>query len=380
MTEDIDYLVQWIDEVLATINELNVKKSSADILVFMIGTTSQDTGYGRPYLTPIRRASNSFVFGSIVYTQTQAILLSNKIDGKVDFIFVDAEKKLLVNNNPDHSPFDYFKITHLNLNNTQIVEYGNISSVCSKIIKSSQMFAYKGNDISVDATWLFLIEKFRELSGMKILIYGAGNIGCKLALKLVECGCNVIVISRNLRKTQNIMDSLNIIKNRGALSSIVVSDDPVTSSDGVNVIIGCTNSEPIITEMMIERMSKEGVVIDIGKGTIFQSAIEFCNKQGIEAWRLDITAIIKSLISSSASMKNILSNSFGRREILDGIYVVSGGYIGSKYDIIVDSFLKPKVIFGVCESSGRMFFDLDEFAQKNLSLVEEFIKENNYSK
>tara|TARA_B110000003_G_scaffold100452_1_gene102734 strand:+ start:891 stop:2033 length:1143 start_codon:yes stop_codon:yes gene_type:complete len=380
MQENNDYLVQWIDEIKVTINDLNAKKSSSDILVFMIGNTSQDIGDGRPYITPIRKISNGFVFGSIVYSQTQAILLSKKIDGHVDYIFVDSEKKLPVNNNPDHSPLEYFEITDSNLDKNRMVEYGNISSVCSNIIQRSHMFTYKGNDITVDATWLFLIERFRELSGMKILIYGAGNIGNKLGLKLVECGCDVIFISRDLLKTEAIIDSLNKIKNCGVISSITASIDPEISSQDVDAIIGCTNTGPVITDKMIENMNNDGVVIDIGKGTIFQSAIDVCNKNGVETWRLDITAIINSLILSSTSMQSVLRSSFGRREIVDSVYVVSGGFIGSKYDIVVDSYLQPKTIFGICESSGKMFFDLDELAKKNLELVEEFIKENNRAK
>ena len=46
MQENIDYLVQWIDEIRLTIKNLNFKKSSKDILVFMIGNTSQDIGDG----------------------------------------------------------------------------------------------------------------------------------------------------------------------------------------------------------------------------------------------------------------------------------------------------------------------------------------------
>ena len=128
MQEDINHLIKWIDEIQEIINDLNTKKDSSDILVFMIGNTSQDTGDGRPYLTPIRELSNGFVFGSIVYSQTQAILLSTKIDGLVDYIFVDSEKKLPINKSPDHSPFKYFGIEWFNLNKNRTVEYGNISS------------------------------------------------------------------------------------------------------------------------------------------------------------------------------------------------------------------------------------------------------------
>ena len=73
-------------------------------------------------------------------------------------------------------------------------------------------------------------------------------------------------------------------------------------------------------------------------------------------------------------MKNLLRSSFGRREIAEDTYIVSGGFIGSKYDIIVDSYLEPKTIFGVCEGSGKIFFDLDKQAQTKLDFVKDLIK------
>ena len=374
MREDLDHLRGWIDEILSTIDELNRKKNDSDILVFMIGNTSQNIGKGRPYITPIREISNGYVYGTIVYSQTQAIILSKMIDGHVDFIFIDSEKKLPVNNQPDHTPFEYFKLDDLNLNKNGLIEYGNISSVCSNVIKKSHMFGYKGNDITVDTTWLFLIEKFRELSGKKILLYGSGNIGNKLALKLVECGCDVVVVTRNPLQSKQITESLNQIKSRSVLSSITVSEKPRDAAYDVDAIIGCTNAEPVIDEIMINNMNSNGVVIDIGKGTIFQDAIDLCNKNGIETWRLDITAIINSLVSSSTSMQNLLRDSFGRRELIDDVYVVSGGFIGSKYDIIVDSYIEPKTVIGVCKGSGKIFFDLDKLAEEKLEVVEEFIK------
>ncbi|SVA88996.1 uncharacterized protein METZ01_LOCUS141850 [marine metagenome] len=373
MREDLNHLKQWVDEILSTIKKLNLKKNKSEILVFMIGNTSQDLGEGRPYITPIRKLSNGYVFGSIVYSQAQAIILSAAIDGQVDFIFVDTEKKLPINKKPDHAPLEHFGMKHLNLNPRGLVEYGNISSVCSDVIKKSHMFAYKGNDMTIDTTWLFLIEKFRELSGKKILVFGAGNIGNKLALKLVECGCDVVLVTRKFSKSTNISKSLNKIKSQSVLSSISISDNPYDASFNVDAIIGCTNTEPVIDMQMIDNMSDEGAVIDIGKGTIHQDAIDLCNQKGIDIWRLDITAIVSSLISSSTSMQNLLNDSFGRKRLVDDVYIVSGGFMGSKYDIIVDSYTDPTSIIGVCKGSGKVFFDLDDVAKKKLEIVEKYI-------
>ena len=44
------------------------------------------------HITPMRKISNAYIIGSIVFTQAQAVVLSALLDGKVDYIFLDAEK------------------------------------------------------------------------------------------------------------------------------------------------------------------------------------------------------------------------------------------------------------------------------------------------
>ena len=169
-------------------------------IIFTIGNTADWNKNSKPYLTPVRKIDSAYVFGIIIYTQCQSIIISSIVDGKVDYIFVDAEKKLPLLKNPDYTALKLF-----NIKQSDIViskhEYGNISSICNNFIKLSRLHLYKGNDLTVETTWTFLVNFFKELSGKKFVIVGTGNIGSKLALKLVESGANITLIPKKNSKS-----------------------------------------------------------------------------------------------------------------------------------------------------------------------------------
>ena len=148
-------------------DNLNTLKKGSAKTVFTIATTSKKEA--EPYLTPIRRSDLFSVCGCVIFEQSILKEIVEIIDGQVDYIFVDSEKKIPVT-------------IHPKLN---VVETGNLSKVCFQEIKKSRILEYKPNDITVNATWSFLSQKLNFLSGKKVSILGSGNIGSKLALKLV---------------------------------------------------------------------------------------------------------------------------------------------------------------------------------------------------
>ena len=60
---------------------------------FFIGNTAKIDSYGL-YFTPIRNPSIMVAGGVIVYSEKQAIDVAKAVDGKVQYILVDAEKKI----------------------------------------------------------------------------------------------------------------------------------------------------------------------------------------------------------------------------------------------------------------------------------------------
>ena len=90
-------------------------------------------------------------------------------DGKVDYIFVDAEKKLEMSLNNDSNVLEYFGIfSNLLTKNIKHIEYGNISAACIHVVKKSIFHEYKPNDLTVEAAWTFISNHFKGLSGKKM--------------------------------------------------------------------------------------------------------------------------------------------------------------------------------------------------------------------
>ena len=292
---------------------------------FMIGTTSAQENSQTPYGMPVRQAESWVLFGVVVFSQTQAIVAAHLIDGLADTIFVDSEKKLPVRFEPDHSLLLKYGLTTPSLNAD--VEFGNISSACFQIIRKSEYHKYKANDLTVDAVFYYLSLFFGELSGKKIVIFGTGNTGNKLALKLVEAGANIFMCSSRPQRANVVIDALNQIKSRFALSNISLAYEPLFAAHDADAIVGCTTSIPVITEEMVTVMKRSGIVIDLGKGTIFPKTVNVCNELGIRTWLVDIYATIIGMVIGNTATKRLVTEIAGRKEVDNGLFFVAGGIL-----------------------------------------------------
>ncbi|MGA1197626.1 MAG: hypothetical protein ACO36I_14135, partial [Candidatus Latescibacterota bacterium] len=107
--EDIPYLKQWIENIGNYVGKIQKNAQDQSLpSAFTIASTSKVTEYRHPYLTPIRRMPHGIVGGAVVFSQTQASLLCKAIDGQVDHILVDAEKKLDILVDVDQEALDVF--------------------------------------------------------------------------------------------------------------------------------------------------------------------------------------------------------------------------------------------------------------------------------
>ena len=315
--------------------------------VFTIATTSKQEK--DPYLTPIRQNDLFIACGCVVFDQVILSEIIEIIDGNVDYIFVDSEKKIPVRIHPE----------------LNVIETGNLSKVCFQNIKKSKILEYKPNDITVNATWSFLSQRLDFLSGKKISILGSGNIGSKLALKLVECGVSVSMYRRNSYKGYVIAQGLNFVKPNNTVSNITFHEDILQTSFMSDVIIGATSGVSIIDVNLLKSIKKDAIVVDLGKNTLTKEAIKFALTNNIEIFRTDVTSAFEGFIYEAIKMDEILQYSYGKKD-LGFCFIVGGGSLGEKGDIVVDNITHPKRIFGIAAGDGTIKKEPSSIDKENI--------------
>ncbi|MBF0239070.1 MAG: hypothetical protein HQM12_15330 [SAR324 cluster bacterium] len=368
--EDLTYILEWMEQArqrateVAKLAELQEKYS-----VFTISSTAKPTSGFRPYLTPLRQNSTAIFSGAVVYTQSQAIALCQKVDGLVSCILVDAEKKIPVLIDPDLrllSP----QQQEIILKRSQTVlntESGYLTSVCFETINKSHFYEFKPNDLTADAVWYFISRKLRVLSGKSFAIIGFGNIGFKVALRLLESGASVNVVRRDENLGMQLANTLNILKPFSTIASANYTSCGVNACLMVDAVIGCSNEPSVIDADMISVMKKNGYVVDVGKGTLTAEAIDLCQHHQIEIYRTDITAALDGVVSAIFRNSQILENEIGRKTI-SGISLVSGGLLGENGAIVVDNVNHPQQIFGVSNGRGELKQKQEYTEQDQLNL------------
>ncbi|MFC1866759.1 hypothetical protein ACFL0H_01285 [Thermodesulfobacteriota bacterium] len=372
MREDVEYIHVWLDQAEKMAIDISTQARKKDgLAIFTISTTVKMRENGHPFLTPVRNIIHGCIGGAVVFSQTQAILLCKRIDGIVDQILVDAEKKIGITLGIDENALKHFSLEPpCRKNNARIhVEMGNLSAACESHINKSHFQEYKPNDVTVESVWHFLSNRYRTLSGKRMAIIGSGNIGFKLALKLVESGVHVELVRRDLWRGTLMADVINIVKPEPTIAIAHYNSNPLQASLFCDAIIGCTDGTPAITWEMIQSMKPEGIVIDVGKGCVFKDAAQQAVEHGIFIIRCDIASAIDGLISTIQRTQTIMEKEMGREEIEEGVFIVSGGFLGLSGDIVVDNYRNPHRIIGVADGMGDMKNILSKKDQHNMVIV-----------
>ncbi len=375
MKENIPYLESWFYDLQRSIKELKGIAIDKNIkLLFSISTTTCKHGTNKPYTTPVRFLENSLISGVVVFSKIQSIVVTNIVKDFVDDFLIDVEQKHNMKATINSDTLKYFQDKYF-INGD--IKCESILSIVRAIVADDRIIEYKANDITVDAIWTFLSTKLNYLSGKKVAIIGCGNIGSKLALKLVESDANVVLVRRDSSKGKLIANAINLIKPPLSKSYASYNSSAIEASKFCDVIIGAANTNnPVITWDMIKNLSKNGFVVDIGKGNIEADAIKKSIEKNIDIIRGDIAAALYGFVSQKQQMQEIVQNKIGRVNIDSDINIVSGGVLGRCGDIVVDSFASPSLVYGVANGSGSIKTDLNLIDKKNIEKVKKIINKS----
>lgn len=321
-----------IEERVAFLVGLGSRKNKRT--VFTISNTSKGAFVGS-YFTPLREFQNLIVSGIVVYSPEVAKNAATLADGRVNYVFVDAEKKI---------PKDL-----------ESGEDINIELDVKRIVANSCCISFKANDMSVDAADSFIAEIYRkDISGVgrkKIALIGLGNIGFKLALKLVERGASVHCYRRDRDALLRLVDTINMVKPKYTLASAIAADNVRDACQSADIILGVTNGIGAISENDLDGISQEAFIMDIGKGSFSAEASAFLLRKKIPEYRLSIEHVFEGFLEAHIALESRYMAKVGR-DFVEGISVVSGGLTAYEGEAVVDDFRDPKVVYGIGNGRG----------------------------
>lgn len=241
----------------------------------------------------------------------------------------------------------------------------DLAAAARGAIPSEKRHFFKPNDFTVEAADEWIAQRMPDLAGVRAAVIGAGNIGAKLALRLAERGCEVRLVGRRLDSLHAAVAGLNA-QARGVGSIIAVSDAEKACADAA-VIVGCTPGTSVIEVAAIEA-SDAALLLDVGNGCFTQAAIAAARREGMALEVLSPMAGWEGFVRRYLATRR-LQQGLGRRQLADGIWIVSVGIMGAEGDVLVDDVSKPGRVIGVCNGMGDLLYG-EEMAQR-IKFVEE---------
>ncbi len=281
------------------------------------------------YFTPIRTFENMQICGVVVNNTQEAKQFAALADGKFDYIAVDSEKKIEPERyvNPGDS--------------------GNLEGEILDLVKKSQVINFKANDVTVDAVDVFISNWVMGVPKRKIAIIGLGNIGFKLALKLIERGCWVNIYRRDQKKLQIQAETINITKPKGTLAKAWPCKNLAECLKNVHVVVATADTSNIISSEDLKNTVPNPLLIDCGKACFTD---QVCLDMPV--YRTDAGMALLYQLKMVVASRQHLYPKFGRKMVDGKRYVC--GLSGVKGDIVLHDLKDISSFIGICDGKGGL--------------------------
>lgn len=320
-----------VESVLREIEAVRGNRPSG----FCIGTTVKPDGSDF-FLTPIRDTP-VLVAGSVVVSSVSAARdFAASLEGRVSYLFADVENKIIGAGGIGES----------------------IEEPVREVLKTTKFIPYKSNDLTVNAieqmisSWF--ISRKKMMNGSAIAILGCGNIGAKLALRMVESGLEARLFRRNQKVLSKISNGINATISPANLARSVFFDDATEAATGADIVVGLAPGVAVVSPLVIGQMKPSGLIIDGGKGCVSPNALEFARLKGFLALRADVRSAFAGFAVTALSSQSFFYDGLGHREV-GGANLVGAGLLALEDEVVVDHISKPRRILGIADGSGELY-------------------------
>lgn len=302
-------------------SELKLLDGVEKSIVFLNTTSKKGNEFS---VLPRREAFGHKAVGFFIGSNSVCDHVTRLIDGKVKYVLVDVEVK---------QDLDLLSIAESN-------------------IKTSAIIPFKPNDITVESCDLLLRNISNEqIKGKNVLIFGAGNLASKIALKLAERQAAVSIEARNRNKAEAILTGLNYILPPFNQTKIELfnKEDKTRRFD---IVISFLSADRIVEHDVLDYVKDNAIIIDGGINNFTEGFIERALRMNHLFFRLDTRiAFSFALLCIIKESQDFFDHTIGT-VMVEGIRCVAGGVVGNNGDVILDRIKEPSQVIGISNGVG----------------------------
>lgn len=292
--------------------------------------------------------SPTHTIGSVTFsTEMQLVEILNQAEGNVDIVLLDIDRRRI---------------------------FGpQMAAVTARdILQKTQLLVYSDNRLWAKAVRDQVVRLLKEqVQGTNIVIAGDHRRSRLLALMFTDYGADVTVIVREREEEDEYTAATTVFT-----QAEYPSDHYIDAENSAEVL---SNAQVVVvwpswgTWCGAETAShiNEGTyVIDAGIGSIEPDGLEVIHQKKALPIRINIWPTLSGLLLSTHSGSQIEAQ-WGT---IDEVPVVSGGAMGERGTVIVDSVTNPTHIIGLADGQGGLIAHSGEFAD-NIRIVTEAINQ-----
>lgn len=299
----------------------------ADYSRVVVSCTARLRGVG-PTRLPDRRDERGVIGALLVETAHDAADVFSAIDVAGRTIFVDVERKQAV----------------------------DLVAAAQRVVRTAELAPVKPNDVTVRSLDVMVTHRFGlDIRGLRCAVIGTGNLAFKAALLLAERDAEVTVHGRSARAATQVALAINSILPRHAShpvrhGTMLPPQSASSEVDQVGLLVTAVTAVGVVGPAWLPQLRADVLVVDVGIDNLSEGFLEVATGQGLDVIRLDTRATSGQLNQAAPGFMNTV---FGTSQIED-VPIISGGIIGRRGSVVVDSHGKPTRMLGVANGRGGL--------------------------
>lgn len=222
----------------------------------------------------------------------------------------------------------------------------DLPALAQECVRNAEIYPHKPNDATVRSLDVLVTHLVGfDLSGLTVGVTGTGNIGFKAALLLAERGANVVVHGRDSRNAHRTVAAIRAIVPRFSTNDVAIWEE-----QKADLLVTALAARGVIDSGWVSRLESRARVIDIGIGNLSADFVGHALAAGMQILRLDTRTTGCQLVAPAPAF---FQEFFGQAEV-DGVRIASGGIIGTRGTVVVDSYARPRRILGIADGLGGL--------------------------